>query len=82
MRTSGKCPKCSHTQIIPDAMVADRGHGNAEADLRIRMDAHPMALIFKGAERSPVSAYVCAGCGFTELYVVDPQVLLKAYVIA
>jgi hypothetical protein len=60
-------------------MVADRGHGNTERALRIRIDAHPNALIFKDAERSPLHAYVCAACGFTELYVEDPQTLLQAY---
>jgi predicted nucleic-acid-binding Zn-ribbon protein len=79
MRTTGKCPKCGQTEIIPRAMVADRGHGNTERDLRIRIDAHPNALIFKDAERSPLHAYVCVGCGFTELYVEDPQALLQAY---
>jgi hypothetical protein len=54
-------------------------HGGGEGDLRIRVDAHPKALIFKDAERSPLHAYVCAACGFTELYVEDPQALLEAY---
>jgi predicted nucleic-acid-binding Zn-ribbon protein len=79
MRQSGKCTKCEATQIIQHAMVADNSQGR-ETDLNVRVDAHPSALLFKLAKRSPLHAYICAVCGFTEFYVAEPQTLYEAFV--
>jgi len=35
----------------------------------------PQALIFKGQVRTTVSAWVCASCGFIELYADNPESL-------
>jgi hypothetical protein len=36
-------------------------------------------LIFKGAVSSKLRAWICGACGFTELYVTNPQKLLEAF---
>ncbi len=39
----------------------------------------PGALLFKGTHRGTLSARICGRCGYTELYVSNPQELLAAY---
>jgi len=75
MKISGKCPKCGETKIIKDAKVVDRGHHNVEQELRLATFLKPDALLFKGKESSTVSAWVCASCGFVELYADHPVAL-------
>ncbi len=79
MRQSGKCPKCGSDDIVPHVMVADRNHTNGEQDLQLRVDARPDALFFTHAARSPLAAYVCAACGYTELYATRPLELREAH---
>ena len=76
MRKSGVCPKCSGNQLLHVGAVADTG----ESDEIVR----PMylAMLFTGtgffgddklARAGQLTAVVCKGCGYVELYVRDPQ---------
>lgn len=76
MRKSGICTKCSSNQLLHVGAVADTG----EFDSVMR----PMylAMLFTGhgffgdeqTERAgQLTAIVCKGCGYTELYVLDPE---------
>src|SRR5688500_8860284 len=76
MRKTGICAKCSHNQLVHVGAVADTG----ELDSAIR-EMH-LAIVFVGhgffgdekRERvGKLSAVVCKRCGFTELYVLDPE---------
>ena len=58
--------------MIADAKVIDHTHHSSQTDLSLGMYRKPQALIFKGQVRTTVSAWVCASCGFTELYADDP----------
>jgi predicted nucleic-acid-binding Zn-ribbon protein len=71
MKQSKKCPKCSSTDIITDAIPTDRGY----ADFVLLKYWKPEALIFKNGSISKVSAYVCGTCGFTEYYADSPETL-------
>ena len=72
MKTTGKCPKCASTHVIADAKVIDRGESNHQHELSIATFGRPEALIFKDRRETTVSAWVCAACGFVELYADQP----------
>ena len=76
---NGKCPKCGSTEIIPDVRVLDRGESNLTSDLQVAVDANPGAWVFKGRQISKLSAFVCASCGYTEMYAIDPGALMAAH---
>ena len=75
MPLSAKCVKCGSTDVVPGVRVM----GTHSVDLRVRVDADPHALLFKGTERSPLEARVCGRCGYTEFYATDPATLLQAW---
>lgn len=75
----GKCPKCGSSEVVPSVRVLDRGDGNWTSDLQVAVDAKPDALLFKGRQKSSLTARVCSACGYAELYATDPQALLAAY---
>lgn len=68
MKATGKCPKCSCTDIIRRAKVIDRDDSSFTQDLQVAVDANPDAIIFKGREKFVVQAWVCKKCGYIELY--------------
>ena len=76
MRKTGICPKCTHNQLLHVGAVADTG----EYEEQVR----PMylAMLFTGIgffgdektkRAGQLTAVVCQGCGYTELYVLDPK---------
>ncbi|MBP7935016.1 MAG: hypothetical protein KA354_10260 [Phycisphaerae bacterium] len=75
MKNSNKCPKCGSNDIIADAKAIDRGEGFSEWELSVTTYANPKALIFKGRSTTTMSAYVCARCGFVELYADSPETI-------
>jgi hypothetical protein len=52
---------------------------NSDYDIHLRIDTRPDAILFTGAYRSTLSACVCTQCGYTELFLQDPEALLAAY---
>jgi predicted nucleic-acid-binding Zn-ribbon protein len=67
MRQSGTCPKCGSQDIIGNAKPVIRYQTRLNVELAVYED--PEALIFKGEkERYELGAWICKGCGFTELY--------------
>jgi predicted nucleic-acid-binding Zn-ribbon protein len=77
MRKTGICPKCSHNRLLHVGAVPDRG------DYSVIQEMH-LAIFFLGkgffgeekrASVGKLSAVVCRGCGFTEFYVRDPEVM-------
>lgn len=76
----GPCAKCGSRDIVPDALVLDRGHGNIDAqELRAGVARRPDALLFRRTAKQELSARICGQCGYTELYVENPRALLAAY---
>ena len=72
MKQSGKCVKCGSRDIVPDAKVIDRGHGNAQLELSVATFRKPEALFFKEKQQTTVSAWVCGSCGYIEFYADAP----------
>lgn len=75
------CEKCQSTEVFDDVRIADR---SVEEDwmtapgLKIEVETKPNARLFKGIVTIPFKAIVCGSCGYTELYVSDPQKLVEA----
>jgi len=73
------CLKCGSIEVLRDVRVMDRGDGSIDAgDLSLAVYKNPEAWVFKNKVTSALSACVCAACGFTEFYAVDPQALARA----
>jgi predicted nucleic-acid-binding Zn-ribbon protein len=73
------CPKCGSAEIVREVRVIDRGHGNADSgNINVGVYTKPEAWLFKGKVATDLTAYVCAQCGFTELYATDPRALADA----
>ena len=72
------CLRCGSPQRIAPVRVMDKGEGNGQHDLRLRVDGDPDALIFKDRIYSTVHAEVCADCGHVVLIADDPQELRQA----
>ena len=71
------CFRCESTAIIPDVRIVDRGEG--KKDLSVEVYRNPDALLFKRAAASPLRAWICASCGYTEIYASDTTRLKAAY---
>jgi len=64
MRRSHVCPKCRHGEILFVPTVADRD----DQDIVRPLVLHVKHLDWKDVEVGTLQAYVCRGCGYTELY--------------
>ncbi len=68
MKSSGRCPKCGSTNIIPRVRMIDRGDHNSTNDLQATLQAKTDALLFKEEVKFTLGAWICSKCGYTELY--------------
>ncbi len=64
MRTSHVCPKCNHGEVLFVPRLPDRD----DRDTIRPMVLHVTHLDWKDIETGALQAYVCRGCGYTELY--------------
>jgi predicted nucleic-acid-binding Zn-ribbon protein len=76
------CPKCGSNKTIPEVFIEDRGMSNVPWSLSVRVDEKPDAFLFKGRHTDALRAWICGECGFTELYVQNPQAVYAAYASA
>ncbi len=74
------CPKCKSEKVVPQARVMDRGHYSGDAgNLTLVVYENPEALIFKGTHEGALYARVCGECGYTELFLENPEELYEIY---
>jgi predicted nucleic-acid-binding Zn-ribbon protein len=76
MRKTGICPKCTHNQLVHIGGVADTGDSAFEIRAMHLAIVSTGTSLFGGEERrraGRLSAVMCRGCGYTELYVLDPE---------
>jgi predicted nucleic-acid-binding Zn-ribbon protein len=71
MRKSHQCPKCGHGEVLHVPQIADRD----DQDLVRPLSLHVQHLDYKDVELGKLEAYVCRGCGYTELYTVHASAL-------
>jgi len=75
---TGKCQKCSSSKIIADVQIFDQGQ-NSDGSLKIVIHQNPDALFFKGSHTWVLKAWICGDCGYTEMYLENPQELYSKY---
>ena len=66
MRKATPCAKCGSFAILIAPLSGGSGEGAGEAYIQVL--EYPNALLFKGAHKGKVRAWVCGECGYTELY--------------
>jgi predicted nucleic-acid-binding Zn-ribbon protein len=69
---SGSCPKCQSADVLHNVETADR-------DALSIMVYEGSGVIPRRGRSFPIRAWVCAHCGYTELYVTEPQALAQSY---
>ncbi len=72
MRESRTCPKCHSTDVIEHVRVVDRSDSGTR-DLSASFPGPTVAGLFRFPQHFPLSAWVCASCGYTELYAAQPE---------
>ena len=70
MKRTNKCPKCGSSDVIADAKAINSADNGALSVATLRK---PDAVVFKGMLTTTLSAWVCADCGYVELYADDPK---------
>jgi predicted nucleic-acid-binding Zn-ribbon protein len=78
MPNANPCAKCGSSQMISGVRVVCNVEGG-DQNIKLRVDAHPDAMVFKQAQRAVLAAAVCGKCGYTEFYVEEPGALYEAY---
>jgi hypothetical protein len=76
--TSVSCAKCNSDDVITGVRILDRAHGGHELDLEAVVYRDPNAMLFKEAEKFALTGRICGKCGYTELYVSNPEALAEA----
>ncbi len=72
MRESRTCPKCSSSDVIEQVRIVDRSDSGTR-DLSISFPGPSVAGLFRLPQHVALSAWVCARCGYTELYAAQPE---------
>ncbi|MBB2747938.1 UNVERIFIED_ORG: ribosomal protein S27AE [Microbispora rosea subsp. rosea] len=76
------CPKCSSGAVMAGVEVRDRGP-NGPQPLRVRVEEPLPAKVpffhVQGEALGTIRAWICASCGFTELYTDNLNALYEAY---
>ena len=63
MRTTHRCPKCRHGEVLHVPNPRDTNHDSMAL-------GH---LSIWGGVNGAIELYMCMGCGFSELYFQEPQ---------
>lgn len=78
----GKCPKCGSRQIMTDVEVRDDGR-NSSHPLYVVVDepepANHGAVWVQAQSIGEIHAWICAECGYTELYTGNLNELYESY---
>jgi predicted nucleic-acid-binding Zn-ribbon protein len=65
----GSCPKCGSAEILSEVEVGPRN----EPAVFLRRYKRPGQVFFAGPQYAELRAWVCLGCGYTELYTAEPR---------
>ena len=73
------CGRCGSDRIVSDARVEDRVTADRRAPLDVMIGYRKASMLQpEKAQRFPLTARICGSCGYTELYVVNPDRLWSA----
>ncbi len=76
-----RCLLCQSTELIPNVAVHDdgTGWGYSAREHYVTVASRPRAFLLTGEVSSQLLASICGNCGYTALFVADPQALYAAY---
>lgn len=78
----GVCPKCGSADVMADVEVRDDGRSGGHP-LRVFIEepepAKHGAIWVQEQSTGDIRAWICASCGYTELYTTNLAALLKSY---
>lgn len=74
---SGTCPKCESTEILEDVGMNTLGEGGPDGKIVFRLEGTSGFL--KKSTRVEARAWICAACGYSELYAADPATLAERW---
>ena len=75
------CQNCGCQKVIPDVEIIDRDGDSQDANLSVRIDRNPNAILMKGSEVVKLKASICGACGYVQMFAEDPMALWNAYQI-
>ena len=78
----GKCPKCGSRDVMADVEVRDDGRSSSHPLRVVVEEPEPQkhgAIWVAGQSTGDVRAWICAHCGYTELYTNNLGELSKSY---
>jgi predicted nucleic-acid-binding Zn-ribbon protein len=68
MKSTHTCPKCKHNEILFLPQIADRDDKFVVRPLVVHVVHYDWR---DDMEMGKIQAYVCRGCGYTEMYTVE-----------
>lgn len=74
---SGRCPKCDSAEILEDVGMNTLGEGGPDGKIVFRLEGTSGFL--KKSTRVEARAWICAACGYSELYAADPAQLAERW---
>lgn len=81
----GRCPKCGSSDVLAGVQVRDEGR-NGSHPLRVMVEEPEPAghgpIWVQGQSTGELQAWICANCGYTELYANNLDKLLRSYRMA
>ena len=78
----GKCPKCGSKQIMTDVEVLDDGRDTSHPLRVFVREPEPPKhgrIWIQGTSKGELTAWICANCGYTELYSNNLTELYSSY---
>jgi predicted nucleic-acid-binding Zn-ribbon protein len=72
----GSCPKCGHAEVLEGVRIKVPSGGSVDD---VRAVVSPTSGMLRRQTASELRAWVCAACGFAELYVDEPGLLAERW---
>jgi predicted nucleic-acid-binding Zn-ribbon protein len=74
--TPASCAKCGNAEILGGVRVKVAATGTAD---EVRAVVAPTSGMIRAQTGSEMRAWICAACGYTEMYAMEPQVLAERW---
>ncbi len=78
----GKCPKCGSRDVMADVEVRDDGRSSSHPLRVVVEEPEPPkhgVIWVQGQSTGDIHAWICARCGYTELYTNNLVELSRSY---
>ena len=74
--TPTSCAKCGNAEVLQGVRVKVAAMGTAD---EVRAVVAPASGMIRAQTGSEMRAWICAACGFSELYAMDPNTLAERW---